>query len=349
MNKQLIGFIILLSIVIISACNKDVELSEAMKETFYLRNGGSDMPVFVRGNGLSKKFIILLHGGPGDTSTDYMNENFSIQLQNDYAFAFWDQRQQGNSHGHLKPEDISLAQIVEDTYYLVKTLKYRYGDEIEIYLMGHSWGGTVGTAFLQTNDYQNEVAGFIEISGGYDFPEINKNTIAMMQHYGQIEIDKGNKVNEWEEILEYANSLNPESLTKDEMLELNSYAGKIERERLIEEIYTIPSNNGFKEEEKATENSVISTTMNAVSIFFKLDLIDELITISLTENLHKITVPTLLIWGKYDFKVPSILGETAYENIGSSQKTLNIYEHSGHNSMKFDADRFVNDVRVFID
>lgn len=346
-NKFFLVFVVALCS-IFASCNKEGALIEDLNETFYIRSGGADMPVFMRGNGLSKTIVILLHGGPGDGSLGYSEKIYAQQLHEKYAFAYWDQRQQGNAHGHLSPEDVSLEIIVEDLHLLVQSLKARYGEENRIFLMGHSWGGTVGTAYLQTENYQDDIAGFIEISGGYDFPMINKEAIKMMQEFGGKELAKGNNIEIWTEILDFAGGLNPENISADESLDLNAYAGMISRDELLEDQYKIASTRGF-EEGSSPGNSTTSSTMNAIAIFTQLNLIDDLLATSLTEDLDKITVPTLLIWGKYDFKVPPRLGEIALENLGSTDKTLLIYEHAGHSSMNSDPDRFVDDVINFID
>ena len=338
----------LASCLLIISCDKAPQLGTEIEETFYVRNDGADMPVFMRGNLSAKKVILLLHGGPGDSSVAYMVKNFSQQLQKDYAFAFWDQRQQGNSHGSFNKEVLSLETMVEDVDAVVKSLKLRYGSDFQIYIMGHSWGGSLGTAYLQTSDYQNQISGFIEISGAYDFPMVNREVVKMMNEYGQIEIDNDRNTTRWTEILNFANQLDLENITLDEMLELNGYAGDIRREELLEDLYKIPSSVNIEEGSDYVSNE-ISVTMNAISIFTQKDLIEDALNVSMKDQLGKITIPTLLVWGKYDFKVPPFLGEFAFENLGSIDKTLKIYEHSGHSSMTYDPDRFVQDVKDFME
>ncbi len=344
LKKSLLFF---LFIGFFTACNKAPEISESMEETFYIRSGGSDMPVFVRGNGASKKYIVVLHGGPGDTSISYMDDISSQVLMQDYGMVFWDQRKQGNSHGHLKSEDIDLNIIVEDLHLLIRTMRHRYGQDIDLFLMGHSWGGAVGTAYLQTEGYQDQISGFIQISGGYDIPKLNVELVEMIRFYGAIEIAENRNVDVWQEMIDYANDLDLENISLEQVLELNAYAGSVRRLNLLEDFYKIPSSSGV-EEGNDNINSSISETMNALSIFIQEDLLNVLINVSLSDRLEIIKIPCLLVWGKYDFKVPPNLGQFAYNNIGSLEKKLAIYEHAGHNSMVWDPDRFVEDVKEFI-
>jgi len=336
-----------IAMLLLFSCGKQDLGEDQFEETFYVRNGDADMPVFMRGNKTSDAIIVLLHGGPGDSSVNYLNDNWARQLMDSYSFAFWDQRQQGNSHGKLDREETTLTLIVEDLNYVIKTLKIRYGADKRIFLMGHSWGGAVGTAYLQTSDYQNEIDGFIEISGGYDFPLINEESIKMMNKIGNEEIDKGKNVEKWEEILEFANNLDLNNISLDEALDLNSFAGEISSEKLIEDQYKIASTRNFTNASSDVSNG-INVLMNAISIFVQKDLIEKALENRLSEDLEKIEIPTLLIFGKYDFKVPPSLGRLAFEKISSINKTLYIYEHSGHSPMNSDPDRFVDDVVAFI-
>ena len=43
----------------------------------------------------------------------------------------------------------SIDAMIEDTYKLVKTLKARYGEDISLFMMGHSWGGMVITGVAE--------------------------------------------------------------------------------------------------------------------------------------------------------------------------------------------------------
>lgn len=342
---RFLAIILCLSMV---SCDKEFVLQNDMEESFYVRNNGSDMPIFVRGNGDANKILLLLHGGPGDTSVSYLNSAYSQQLHEHYAVAYWDQRQQGNSHGHIDKEENGLRQIVEDAHHVVKALQHRYGQDVEIYLWGHSWGGAVGTAYLQTDTYQDGIAGFIEVSGGYDFDFINQSLITKMLNQAEVEIASGNNLDFWNEVVDYIENLDTEDLSTEETLQLNSFAGTIERDELINDLYEISSTRGYESVDDGVSNP-ISVTFNALSIFTQKILIDELLSLSLSENLDKITVPTLLIWGQYDFKVPIALGQYAFDNIGSEDKTFLVYPHAGHTTMRYDPDRFVDDVREFVD
>lgn len=346
MNKLLAPFVIIFCL--LSSCSeKEIVLSEDLNETIFIRNEGSDMPVFLRGNALSNKLIILLHGGPGDSSVAYMDDDFALHLCKQYAFAFWDQRAQGNSHGHTDGSTLNIDQVVEDLHLLVNTMNEIFGDDTEIYLMGHSWGGAVGTAYLQKDNYQSNIAGFIQISGGYDFPLINKEVIKLMNTLNNSsEKPTNNAV--WDEAIEFANSIDTtQILSRDDALTLNRYSGEILREHFLEEHYDIPFTGELEDKDISMSNSQ-TVTMNALGVFLTDDFLNNVLNLSLSTDLNKIEIPVLFVWGKYDLKVPPSLGQFAYEAISSNDKTFKIYEHAGHSAMNEDPTQFINDVKDFI-
>lgn len=335
-----------LAFLLITACNKDPQVNSDMEETFYLQNDGADMPVFVRGNGESNVFVLLLHGGPGNGGLKYRGHTYSDLLEKEYAMVYWDQRHQGNSGGHMNAEDITIDQMVEDTHALIQTLKVRYGDDISVFLMGHSWGGTLGTAYMLKDDYQEQINGWIEVDGAHDFPMMNREMIRMINTIGQAELDANHHNTLWTEIIDFSNSLDTNNISSDETTQLNSYAGRIEG--LLDQLNEkSESNLGELELNFTGANNPITTYINDLNLpeaFY-----EEILLFSATTALDKITIPTLLMWGKYDFKVPPSVGQTAFDQISSSEKFLKIYEHSGHSPMRYEPELFVQDMVAFIE
>jgi pimeloyl-ACP methyl ester carboxylesterase len=315
-----------------------------MEETIYIRNQGADMPAFIRGNGASEVFIIFLHGGPGGNSLKYRTGSYSKTLEEKYAMVYWDQRGQGNSHGHLENSEMSIDLMVEDTYALVKTLKQHYGQGISVFLLGHSWGGTLGTSFLLKDNYQSELKGWIEVGGAHDLPLVNSELIIMFNDVGALEIAAGRNVDTWNEMINYANSIDLQSITLEQTLKLNSYARNAEG--LIATLN--PKGNAeFDGELVFGPNSIAAAIANAHQL--PTSLFDELLETSLTSELHNIHIPTLLQWGRYDFKVPPAIGETALAELGTSDKQMIYYEKSGHSPMRHEPEQFAHDIINFVE
>jgi pimeloyl-ACP methyl ester carboxylesterase len=67
-----------------------------------------------------------------------------------------------------------------------------------------------------------------------------------------------------------------------------------------------------------------------------------------SDKLHIITVPTLLLWGKYDFVCPPELATDILNNTGSQDVDQIIYENSGHSPMLNEPEKFWNDVTTWV-
>ncbi|MCP4441917.1 MAG: alpha/beta hydrolase [Aureispira sp.] len=329
-----------------SSCSK-TELSTTQEDIIYVRSAGADIPAYVFGNGASKTFVVMIHGGPGGDGLEY-RAGLSIKLlEEDYAFVYWDQRGQGMTHGAYSLDNLTVNTMADDLYALVKTLRAKYGEDISVFLMGHSWGGTLGTAYMVRENYQNAIEGWIEVDGAHDIPMLNKEGIQMFLTIGNDQVNKYAEAKDlWQEILDFADSVDTSNISTDESQKINDYGFKAEG--YIQEITQDTSNTYLNSFTWFTNPSNIlinkSNNNNTAQ-----QLMNEVESMSLTNQLHKITAPTLLLWGKYDFVVSPALAYSAYSLINSPDKELVIFDHSGHSPMDNEPLLFVQVVQDFIE
>jgi pimeloyl-ACP methyl ester carboxylesterase len=100
------------------------------------------------------------------------------------------------------------------------------------------------------------------------------------------------------------------------------------------------------------ESSPLSFGINLYHIYYTAagkKFLQSLEDVNFTNDLNKIKIPSLLIWGQYDFNVPMGLGQSALINLGSSFKQLHIMPHSGHSPFNGDTDLFVQTVINFVE
>ncbi|MFK7935403.1 MAG: alpha/beta fold hydrolase, partial [Saprospiraceae bacterium] len=79
-----------------------------------------------------------------------------------------------------------------------------------------------------------------------------------------------------------------------------------------------------------------------------LDFQENLGQVNFTDRLSEITIPSLVLWGKYDHSVPLEFAYEAFENLGSIDKDLVIFEKSGHCPHLSEPDLFGKKVIEFI-
>ncbi|MDP4224194.1 MAG: alpha/beta hydrolase, partial [Bacteroidota bacterium] len=75
----------------------------------------------------------------------------------------------------------------------------------------------------------------------------------------------------------------------------------------------------------------------------------EISTKEFSSSLVKITIPCLLLFGKYDFVCPPELGRDFYTRISSANKKMVISPLCGHNLMFQDKELFTSEVVAFIE
>lgn len=314
-------------------------------DRFYFQQDGADLAVEVNGQINSGTFILLLHGGPGGGSYGYNSGLYSELLEEDYAMVYLDQRGQGASQGVYPVEEITLQQFADDAYNLVRLLKARYGSESNIFLMGHSWGGTTGTYTLLNTPVEEEISGWIEVDGAHDIPMINKEAIKMFLSIGAEEIDAGKEVDSWQEIIDFASGVDTNNITVEDGGAINTHG--YTAEGLLSQIET--SDTPVEYSHALLTRPIFSLNTVFANMATSNAIVEETEATSLSSQLSEITTPALFLWGKYDFVVPPALGISAFNLFGSQEKELVIFEFSGHSPMDSEPELFVGAITKFVE
>ncbi|MEM6801238.1 MAG: alpha/beta hydrolase [Bacteroidota bacterium] len=349
-------YISLLAILLFSACKEKLpEDPNFINDLYWLEHKGAQMPIWLDGNSENNTLILILHGGPGGNSLVYNDvlPTFSKNLEERYMLAYWDQRSSGNARGNYDKEAVSLVQMSEDLDSVIELLRDRLGSDLKIFLLGHSWGGYLGNYYLLNKLSQDKISGWIDVDGAHNIRKLSFDGLALMDQIARQQIAADTEQQEeWREILDFVTDFDTtEVLDTDDFIEINIRAGRAEvlayRDDLIQ--VNVPELEGLWRH-LAGANHPLTGLVNSYQIT-RTNLLDEAIDLPLTDQLDKIKVPTLLLWGKLDFIVPPSLGEEMLEKLGTPEerKSLIIYENSGHSPMDGDAEDFVQDVIEFIE
>lgn len=110
--------------------------------------GGQEQGLLIRASDPNDPVLLYLSGGPGQSDLAF-GRALLEPLVNDFVVVVWDQRGTGTSYGAIDPTaDLTLEQAVADTIALTEHLRERF-DEERIYLLGESWGSTLGVLAVQ--------------------------------------------------------------------------------------------------------------------------------------------------------------------------------------------------------
>jgi pimeloyl-ACP methyl ester carboxylesterase len=319
------------------------------KETFYdgdhffIKNEGATMPVYIKGNIESKVFILFVHGGPGGNASLSSFLPVSQELENDYAFAYWDQRGSGLSQGNPDASTFTVDQFVEDMDLVIDAINLRH-DNPKIVIFGPSWGGALGSAYLSTSNHQDKVAGFINFCSGHNLLEGVPKSVIFVKNYAQEQIDEGVDVPYWTEARDFCATV-PDMTIVDNYFKYDGYLTNTNA-------YRKDPNQNVQGPEVGALGSMNSYL--SLSIFFNGGYLIprfNILELNLSPQMAKIKIPTMVIWGRHDGVNTIEMGFDAFNSIGGPDfmdKEMVILENSAHEGYVEEQDLFISTFRRFV-
>ena len=114
----------------------------------------------------SDKMLVILHGGPGSDYRHLLNcKEFA---SHGYYVVFYDQRGSGLSERH-RTSSYSIQVMIDDLDAIIT--HYRTSLTQKVFLLGHSWGAMLATAYI--NQHSNKIRGVIlGEPGGFKWQDI---------------------------------------------------------------------------------------------------------------------------------------------------------------------------------
>jgi proline iminopeptidase len=311
----------ILSVSLLAGCSLEGVYSG---DFFFVQTSGEYLPVWVRGNTGSDIFVVFLQGGPGVSSMNvYQNFQPLYDLESNYAFVYWDQRNSGVTQGSFNQAPLTIEQFCDDTETVVNLIRSKY-DDPKIVLFGVSWGGTLGTAYLLDPQRQSEVSGWIDMAGGH-------NTVLGFQLSRQF-------------VLNYATAVvgNPNKPTSQRdywRSAINWYKenSKIDNSNVLTHAEYVREAHGYY-----PENAQPYDVNRGEMYFGPYDFFAELMNwntivhaidptqFEYSSKMSIITIPTLILWGAEDGILPFPLAQDALSHIGAADKKLVTLPNSGH-------------------
>jgi len=125
--------------------------AQSLDEKGFVRIGGIDQWVTIKGDRCDNPVILFLHGGPGNPLSPFADAIYGAWTR-DFTLVQWDQRGSGMTHGLSPPAEtdgLTVAGMTTDgiavATYLVQHLGAR-----KVILMGSSWGSILGVNMART-------------------------------------------------------------------------------------------------------------------------------------------------------------------------------------------------------
>lgn len=149
----------------------------SIEEGRYIRIGGIEQWISIKGADRNNPVLLVLHGGPGNAWSPYAASMFA-GWDRDFTVVQWDQRGAGRTFGKSGPavaDTMTIERMVQDGIEVALFLKTHLGKE-RIMLTGGSWGSMLGLQMVQSRpDLFATMVGFApvvsvpaSIRSGYD-------------------------------------------------------------------------------------------------------------------------------------------------------------------------------------
>ena len=303
-------------------------------DVFYVRSGEADLYVELSGP-TDRAIVLLLHGGPGGGSQAYELGTWDSRITERYAIAFHDQRGTGRSQGAFDLDELTISQHVADVEAVADVLAALHPDT-PLVAMGHSWGGLLGTAWLLDGRGHEQLDGWIEVDGAHDLP-------LTMQSCADMLVDEGEVRDEafWDGAVEEARSYGG--------VEDTLGASSVNRLCQQAELY-VDEIEPLDELDRGDLGAVVGTIPGLwQALVVSNAMFEEVLVADYSPRLRELTVPTLLVWGAWDFTVPTTLYDQALAGVGAEDLTGQVLERSGHSPMLNQPAEFAGTVLGWLD
>ena len=139
----------------------------SIAEIAYLRLGGLDQWVMIRGESVANPPLILVHGGPGFPEMRLLRY-FNAPLEKSFTVVYWEQRGTGKSFdSKIAESSMTVEQFIHDLDELVDVVRKRFGkDKVAIY--GHSWGSALGVLYAAR--FPDKISAYVGAAQVGDWP-----------------------------------------------------------------------------------------------------------------------------------------------------------------------------------
>ena len=117
----------------------DQLLVGSISEKIFIKIGGVEQGMFIRGKDIKNPVLLFVHGGPSFPEY-FLVEKYPVGLEDHFTVCYWEQRGGGISYTpDVTLESMTLEQLASDAIEVTNYLCDRFNKE-KIYIMAHSGG-----------------------------------------------------------------------------------------------------------------------------------------------------------------------------------------------------------------
>jgi pimeloyl-ACP methyl ester carboxylesterase len=294
---------------------KGEPISGSIAEIDYLRLGGLDQWVMIRGETLANPPLLLLHGGPGFTEMRLFR-HFNAPLEKSFTVVYWDQRGTGKSFNRKIPRSsMTVEQFISDLDELVGAVCKRV-EKNKVAIFGHSWGSALGVLYAAR--FPEKVAAYVGSGQIGDWPAGESLSYA----FALTEAERLNNRKALKELRAVGPPPHTAGRLWTERTWLQRFEGKLGGRTLWHMARIVLG---------GPESSVFDLPNLLRSFRFSLDAMwTEVSALNLIKLVPALEMPVFFFLGRHDHWVPPEVSVAYFDVLTAPSKRLVWFEESGH-------------------
>lgn len=287
----------------------------SIAEISYLRLGGIEQWVMIRGERLTNPPLVILHGGPGFSDTPFFRR-FNAPLETGFTVVYWDQRGTGKSFSRRIPRtSMTVDQFIADLDELIETVRQRVGQD-KVAILGHSWGSALGVLYAAR--YPAKVGAYVGTAQYGDGPAAEAASYAFALAEAQRLSNR--------KALEELRALGPPPYNAASLMKERTWIQRFEGMLNPRALW-----NMGRLVLGGPECSILDLPNVVRGFRFSLDTMwPEVSRLNLLKQVPVLRMPVFFFLGRRDHWVPSETSVAYFDTLSAPVKRLVWFEESGH-------------------
>jgi pimeloyl-ACP methyl ester carboxylesterase len=300
-------------------------LPGSVADVKYLRLGGIDQWVLMRGENIVNPPLIVLHGGPGMSEMGFFR-HCNATLERHFTVVHWDQRGAGKSFDrNITRSSMTLAQFVADLDELVDIVRRRFG-KTKVAILGHSWGSVLGSVYAAR--FPEKVSIYVGAAQIGDGPVAESLSYA----YGLAEAERRHDLKALKEL----RAIGPPPHSARKLFVERRVVSQLDGQMRLGVLW-----QAGRALFGRPESSVFDAPNLVRGFRFSLDAMwDEVSKLNLLKLVPALKMPVVVFVGRRDHWVPPETSVAFFNALDAPSKQLVWFDHSGHEMFVDEPEKF---------
>jgi pimeloyl-ACP methyl ester carboxylesterase len=300
-------------------------LANSVAEAKYVRLGGVDQWVMIRGENVANPLLIVLHGGPGMSEMGFFR-HYNAPLERDFTVVNWDQRGTGKSFDREIPRSsMTLDQFVADLDELVDLVRRRFGQE-KVVILGHSWGSALGAIYAAR--FPGKVSVYV---GAAQIGDAAAGE-SLSYTYGLAEAERRHD----DKALKKLRAIGPPPYAAENLFVERTVVSQLDGQTGLGAAWKVGRALFGR-----PESSILDLPGLVKGFRFTLDAMwAEVSKLNLLKLVPALKMPVVIFVGRRDHWVPPETSVAFFEALAAPSKELVWFDHSGHEAFVDEPEKF---------